>query len=288
MPHQTLAVVRCGDTSLHTTWCGENRNFDVAVSYFGKDDAKDFPEARFVHRYRGGKWDGLFNFFRENPAVLDEYNYFWLPDDDVQSTTADVNRFLDLAARYDLELCQPALDWQSDFSHLITVHNPRFLLRYTNFVEIMIPLLSRKLMKRSLPRMEHTMSGFGLDMVWPEWTSDLRRSIAIVDAIQMHHARKRADGELQKTIATTGTTNIEELSAEMAFNQVGGPAIIDGVGVPRNWVHGGVKSDGKEIHARMALATKLLQGNFAARRHMLKKPSIAAIARHVGKTILYG
>ena len=42
-----LAVVRCGDKSLHREWACASPMFDVAVSYFGADAARDFPEARY-------------------------------------------------------------------------------------------------------------------------------------------------------------------------------------------------------------------------------------------------
>lgn len=286
MTVKTLAIVRSGDKSLHGTWATPDRDFDVAVSYFGKDDARAFPEADLVHRYKGGKWDGLHDFFMQNPQVLDQYDYFWLPDDDVEASAASVNQFIRIAIEQGLQVCQPTLTWQSDYSHLITVHHPNFLLRYTNFVEIMVPLLTRDLMKRTLRRMENSMSGFGFDFIWPSWTDDPRRNVAIVDAVQMHHARKRADGELIKTIAKAGTSNTAELRKEMAANGLGGGAKIDGVSVPRIRVHGGIDLEGRSVTSRAQLVAMQLAGRLGSRGKMLVKPGFGEIARHVGKTFL--
>jgi len=283
--NRTLAVVRCGDSSLHGTWSTPDRDFDVAVSYFGKDERKQFPEASHVHRYKGGKWDGLYDFFAQNPQVIDQYDYFWLPDDDVSSSAVDVNRFIQIAIDHDLQVSQPTLTLQSDYSHLITVHHPRFLLRYTNFVEIMVPLLTRDLMKRTLERMEDSMSGFGFDFIWPSWTKNPLRQVAIVDVVQVHHARKRADGELIKTIAMAGTSNTAELRREMASYGLGGEARIDGVPVPYIRVHGAIDLSGRHVKSRARLATMQLLGRLGSRRDMLVKPSNGEIARHVGKTI---
>ena len=285
MPNRVLAVVRCGDSSLHGTWSTPERDFDVAVSYFGKDELKQFPEASHVHRYKGGKWDGLYDFFAQNPQVLDQYDYFWLPDDDVRSSAADVNRFIQIAIEHGLQVSQPTLTLQSDYSHLITVHHPDFLLRYTNFVEIMVPLLTSDLMKRTLKRMENSMSGFGFDFIWPSWTEEPSRQVAIVDAVQVHHARKRADGELIKTIAKAGTSNTAELRKEMAANGLGGEARIDGVPVPYIRVHGAIDLSGRPVESRARLAAKILAGRLAARKKMLVKPRHSEIARHVAKTI---
>jgi len=36
-------------------------------------------------------------------------------------------------------LGQPALTWDSHFSHYVTLHNPAFRYRRTNFAEVMSP-----------------------------------------------------------------------------------------------------------------------------------------------------
>ena len=148
-----LAVVRCGDKSLHAQWATPSPLFDVAVSYFGPDAERPFPEAAYVHRGVGGKWDGLYAFFQAFPETVGRYDYYWFPDDDIAASAADVEAMIRAGERYALDLFQPSLDRASYFSHLITLNHPSFALRYTNFVEIMVPVLSARLLAKALPTM---------------------------------------------------------------------------------------------------------------------------------------
>ncbi len=74
MSERSLVVVRAGDASLHRKWIADpHPNWDLAVSYFGDDATAAHQGATFVHRYKGGKWDGLHASFTAFPDVVDHY-----------------------------------------------------------------------------------------------------------------------------------------------------------------------------------------------------------------------
>lgn len=202
-----LAVVRCGDRSLHQSWAMTTTLFDVAVSYFGSDEGREFPEARFVHRYRGGKWDGIAAFFDENSELLGRYDYFWFPDDDLSFTGLEADKLLEIGTARRLDLWQPSLDHKSYHSHLITIKLDGLLLRYTNFIEIMAPVLKRHLVEDSLPLFRKTKSGFGLDYLWPQRAGDFNidghYACAVVDAVAVTHTRPIGSA-LKVTISSGG------------------------------------------------------------------------------------
>jgi len=97
---RNLVIVRAGDQSLHPGWTTTPgaRDWDLVVSYFG-----DFP-----HRYRssaerrvddkGLKWRGLHALLTRE-AFWRDYDYIWLPDDD-----------LAIGARCEVRLLQCNLD----------------------------------------------------------------------------------------------------------------------------------------------------------------------------------
>ena len=186
---KNLVVLRAGGKSLHRGWLGEGRTWDLAISSFDSDRAADFPEAEFFDFYKGGKWDGIFRFFQLNPELLDRYEYIWLPDDDIEARCADIDRTFDLIRRYDLEVAQPALTRSSYFWHAITLQCPLTRLRYTNCIEIMVPVLKRDLLRRALPYFETSRSGWGVDYIWCRLTSDPRRKCAVLDEVAMRHTR---------------------------------------------------------------------------------------------------
>ena len=65
--HATLAIVRCGDASLHHSWSGEGRRFDIGISYFGDDAARVFPEAPVRSPRQGRQMGWAFQLLRPVP-----------------------------------------------------------------------------------------------------------------------------------------------------------------------------------------------------------------------------
>jgi hypothetical protein len=187
--NRSLIVVRCGDESLHKAWIGSERNWDLAVSYFGAREERDFPEANYIHRCNWGKWNGLFAFFQAYPETLERYDYFWLPDDDIEASCEQITAMFQSMKTQEFELAQPSLSNGSYLSHLLTLNNPFFLYRRVNFVELMVPVFSRAFLVKTLPLFELTRSGFGMDYVWNRFTTDPISKVAILDHVQVKHTR---------------------------------------------------------------------------------------------------
>ncbi len=247
-----LAVVRCGDNSLHLSWAAQSSLFDVAVSYFGSDDERHFPEAKFIHRKKAGKWDGIFDFFAQFPETIDAYDYYWFPDDDIQLASADADQMLTMGAGHKLDLFQPALDADSYFTHLITLGLSDCTLRYTNFVEIMVPVLSQRLFKKALPTMAGTRSGFGLDYRWAQMAHDInggiRNNIAIIDKITITHTRPVGKVLQSFVAAQGGLTGREEFAETLKHVNHRNPLFRSlNLAVPRKRIFSTLRTDGTTI-----------------------------------------
>ena len=93
------------------------------------------------------------------------------------------------AEYFDLSLSQPSLSHDSYVSHADTVHHPGFVLRRTNFVELMAPLVTRGLLTRLLPTLCENESGWGLDYLWSQFVDRPREDMGVVDAVQIRHTR---------------------------------------------------------------------------------------------------
>lgn len=87
------------------------------------------------------------------------------PDNDVSISTEDINNLFKLAEKYNLSLCQPAM--KGYVSHKITLPKPNSLLRYTNFVEILAPLMDLKTLMLVKDTFDENYSGWGYDFLWP-------------------------------------------------------------------------------------------------------------------------
>ena len=244
-----LAVVRCGDNSLHGQWACGTQMFDVAVSYFGNDETKSFPEARYVHRLKAGKWDGIYAFFQAHPELREAYDYYWFPDDDLALSAEAADQLLRIGQDKGLDLFQPALDSRSYYTHLITFAVAGNLLRYTNFVEIMAPVLSRRLFKQALLTFADTRTGFGLDMLWPQMVEtmrhDDRRGCAIIDCITMEHTRPIGTALKALVSSDGGRSARDEMASILALVRHRNPLFRSlKMAIPRKRVYAMVRADG--------------------------------------------
>lgn len=185
-----LILVRAGDRSLHPQWLAPEREWDLAVSYYG-----DFPERYrgqydLLHCFKGSKWQGICNFLDTHADLVARYEWLWLPDDDLFCDAATIDRFFAICRAADFTIAQPALTPWSYTSWPITVQDERLLLRQTDFVEIMAPCFAMKHFHLFRPTLSENTSGWGLEWLWSRIAqqSDVFR-IGIVDAAPVFHTR---------------------------------------------------------------------------------------------------
>jgi hypothetical protein len=187
---KNLVLARVGATSLHPRWLdgGASRTWDLRLVPYepvgaAKDD--DFTVGPIVP---GPKWAGLREALRAWDGWRD-YDAVWMPDDDLDATSEDIDRLFEVAAGVGLDLFAPALDDASHYAHFSTRRNPRFFGRWVGFVEIMMPGFSRAAMERLVPTFDlsETGWGWGLDSVWPKILD--YENVGIVDAVAVTHTR---------------------------------------------------------------------------------------------------
>jgi hypothetical protein len=193
MKKRFLVVVRAGDNSLHPQWLGNGatRSWDLIVNYYGDDPQRYRDADGGVVRIdsKGPKWPALHKLLTDTRDAWRDYDYIWLPDDDLATNCADIERMFELVDAMRLHLAQPSLSWNSHVSLPMTLHNPNFALRYSSFVEPMAPCFSRELLERVLPTFGEIISGWGLDYVWPSFVKNPGRECAILDCVQVTHTR---------------------------------------------------------------------------------------------------
>ena len=185
-----LVVVRAGDRSLHERWIepGGERTFDLIVSYYGSDPQRfrDGPHPRIDDA--GDKYPGLKRLLERERRWRD-YEWIWLPDDDLATTQDQIERLFDRVRSLDLDLAQPALGWSSHVNYAPTLCMPSLCARYTNFVEIMAPCFRVDALERCLPTFDANRTGWGLSFVWPRLLGTGLRRCAIVDDAVVTHTR---------------------------------------------------------------------------------------------------
>jgi hypothetical protein len=190
-----LVVLRAGATSLHKSWVrdidDEDRSWDLCISSYSPDPDPGFDEAEYgTHQPHQRKFQALHDlFFAGSP--LWGYERIWFPDDDLMTRRSDINLIFHLARTYDLDLSQPSLLPVDGcfITHGITRQQPNSVLRYVDFVEIMCPVFSARALRICLGTFRDSLSGFGLDHLWPALLGGGRSRMAVIDATGVVHTR---------------------------------------------------------------------------------------------------
>lgn len=192
-----------GKSSLHKEWLNGFCNFDLHLIVY--DDsyeifAKDSP---FVSPIKGYKLKGVYRYLMENPQLLDSYEYFFIPDDDISMSADTINSLFDAIREYDLKIAQPALV-ESYYLWGHTLKDSYCKLRYTNFVEMMVPCFSREALRKVLFTFNENETGWGTETHWPLLIEAKETDMAIIDAISVVHTRPIRSGQvLHRTEAAT-------------------------------------------------------------------------------------
>lgn len=190
MSRKNLIVVRAGDCSLHPHWLlGKTRTFDLAVSYYGNNQSRYENQYDFYHEFKGSKWEGLVDFFSKNKDLISQYEYIWMPDDDLLTNSEVIDQFFATCKSAKLDLAQPALLACSFYSWKITLQQQNSLYRLTDFVEIMAPCFQLSCLKGLLSTFELNSSGWGLEWLWANKLKEMGCRMGIVDISAVHHTR---------------------------------------------------------------------------------------------------
>lgn len=163
---------------------------------------------------KGYKYDSVDRMLQTWPWIYD-YTYIWLCDDDIMTSWSNIQRMFDLMEEYSLDLAQPALSKDSYSMHDICCVRPEYILRYTNFVEVMVPVLSSATLRKCQQTMKLSPSGIQIDWIWPKLLGNPRHSIAILDDVPVHHTRECGTSTMWDKIRAEGDELQQQLKADM-------------------------------------------------------------------------
>ncbi|WP_005031789.1 DUF707 domain-containing protein [Holophaga foetida] len=236
-PRKNLVIVCVGDDSLHEGWFEPSRlrrAFDLVLIYYGNVPDRFRDRCEHYLSRKGSKFELLRHVLTEHVDLLSQYDAIWLPDDDIRTDAATIARMFQLFHRECLALAQPALSPESHISHGITRQKPRYLLRYTNFVEVMVPIFRRDVLLALLPTFGTNRSGWGLDYWWCQQVLDKGWGrIAILDSVPVTHTRPvTPNGGYYKAMSIDPEAELRALVSEHGLS-------IDQrtLGKRRRWFH---------------------------------------------------
>jgi hypothetical protein len=187
---RNLVLARVGAKSLHPGWIepGADRDWDLRLVPYQEMPSQDGLDCVLGPVIPGPKWSGLREALHEWDGWR-EYDYVWLPDDDILAGPQTISRMFEVARGVGLNLFAPALHESSHYAHFITMENRSFFGRWTGFVEIMIPGFSTAALEELLPTLDLSVTGWGwgLDSLWPKLLG--YENVGIIDGTPVVHTR---------------------------------------------------------------------------------------------------
>jgi len=180
---------------------GENRNFDVAINNYCGNQTPS--EAEYHFHLRGHKWPSIKNNLQKIPR---HYKYYAFLDEDIEISTHQLNSLFLLGEKHDLSLFQPALSEDSFYTHPVTVYQHGAELRFTKFVEIMMPVFRHNSLLKCKNYFDESELGWGLDFLFAKLLEG--EKIAVVDAIVAKHLRPMKSEQWR---SSSNQTPVEEM-----------------------------------------------------------------------------
>lgn len=153
---------------------------------------------------KGFKFQLLQDAFQSGALNQQRYDFVWVLDEDIELTNVGEN--LKIAEDSGALISGPAL-WQKNkgVDHTIQAQRPECRYRYTNFVEVIAPLIRTEALEPILSDCEgciHTNSVWGLNSVWCNLVADRlpdlvtpQTSCAIMDGAPVNHLDRRTLGD---------------------------------------------------------------------------------------------
>lgn len=186
--HKNCIIAAVGKESLHRNWLDRNQNYDVHLIVYDDSYPHYKHDSAYISIDRGYKLKLVYRYLSEHPEYIKQYDYFFMPDDDILISHKNINQLFETMKKYSLSIAQPAL-FDSYYTYNILIRNKFTFLRYTNFVEMMLPCFSKEAIKKVLFTFNETNSGWGADIHWAQLLDNSERKIAIIDAVTANHTR---------------------------------------------------------------------------------------------------
>lgn len=192
-----LIIVRLGKNSIHKAWLYRIRKLvDVAFIYYDESNfSEDSPN--YEAFFEGTKLTGIKKFIDDNQYILEKYDYFWLFEDDLLVSYETVAGIVSFTNKYKPVLSAPSLTADSFYTHILMLQNTSLMLRGTDFVECMSPIMSRDFLRHTLQKFEE-FPVWGIEFYWRHLLWEMRELAFIYDKYPITHTRPVGHGSLYK------------------------------------------------------------------------------------------
>lgn len=187
---RALVVCQAGQSAGVDRWAhSADRDWDLMLNYYDAGGQRH-GLGDYVFFQKGTKFTAMKLLTDMFGDILAAYDHVLFIDDDIETTSSDLDALFATCRRERLDLAQMSLtadsacNWKQLYSRQGGT-GPRNV----SAVEIMMPVFSRRALEWIAPTLGQSISGFGLDLVWGKLVAQNGGRIAVIDDIAARHAR---------------------------------------------------------------------------------------------------
>ena len=214
-----------GGRSAYRQWISDDdqRDFDLALYVYNGSIADDRVE--LIRDQRGYKFPNFFDLSERYD--ISSYDAVWIVDDDIELSTADINRLFTIFSDQQLLLAQPAYSADSLTPWDLLYHDPLYRLRYSNFVENGVAMFSAAALAACTASMQDLNTGYGAEFLFMHLLRPNADQVAIIDEVVCRHPAAESSLD-QRVPRKQHQRDAEQLMKQYGFGYFT-PKVIGGI-----------------------------------------------------------
>jgi hypothetical protein len=214
-----VVIMPFGKKSIRSPWVFDSnqRDFDVLLlTYHAPEELPDLDMKSSHYRVldmRDFKWIMIRKLFLQHPELVQQYEYFFFADDDIEIGKRNICILFSLMRKYQLLMSQPVLSGDSFKSWRVLRRKFFSGIRYLSSVELMCPIMHQDANRDLMDTYDLNNSGWGIDILWGEVIRKKYGSkrIAVFDQLIARHTRPVGKGELYQKLGKSGVEERDEI-----------------------------------------------------------------------------
>ena len=216
---RNILIAPCGNHSVlfKNSWLkySNEKQFDICLLFYHEqiEQPELYKDIDHFYHLKHFKYHMIHELLTViHPEWLQQYDYFYFPDDDIEMDTRQINTLFQLSQAHDTWISQASLTADSFCSWPFFKTRKGSFCRYVGQIEVMAPLFNSKSLIQCLSTFKLNKSSWGLDAVWPKILQYPETKLIIFDAVAMKHTKRVGMGELYQIKGVDPLKDWEEIT----------------------------------------------------------------------------
>ncbi len=217
---KNIVIAPCGNKStiFKEKWLKykEDKEFEVCLLFYHEqiNDPSLYKDVDHFFHLKHFKYHMLHELFTKiHPEWLQQYDYFYFLDDDIDIDTHGINQLFALSKAMDTAISCAALSPDSFCSWPMFKKKEKSFCRFVGQIEVMAPMFSREALITCLPSFIGNRSSWGIDSVWSKLLGYPEDKLVVFDTVIMKHTLPVGQGELYVKIGVNPQDEWTEITA---------------------------------------------------------------------------